>query len=156
MCSDLVRAGEGQTLAQAIRLGHMQRGSSVTGTAAHTLQQLATMWKCKVKQRIIRKKLLCTIHIILCYTHCGLQYQNFDLYFLSKGFLLLLFSSTLLLFQPTHSAPIPNPEPLSPGLIIGAKAGALLVLKGKSWDSRASRSILKLCYSNPLVPVSLW
>merc|ERR1712032_1158756 len=66
---------------------------SVTDTAAHTLQQVATMWKC-------------------------------------KG-LLLLFSSTLLLFlpQPTNSAPIPNPEPLSPGIIIGAKAGALLVLK---------------------------
>merc|ERR1712222_89332 len=65
----------------------------VTDTAAHTLQQVATMWKC-------------------------------------KG-LLLLFSSTLLLFlpQPTNSAPIPNPEPLSPGIIIGAKAGALLVLK---------------------------
>merc|ERR1712032_1174927 len=69
-------------------------GSSVTDTAAHTLQQVATMWKC-------------------------------------KGLLLLLFSSTLLLFlpQPTNSAPIPNPEPLSPGIIIGAKAGALLVLK---------------------------
>merc|ERR1712222_285819 len=66
----------------------------VTDTAAHTLQQVATMWKC-------------------------------------KGLLLLLFSSTLLLFlpQPTNSAPIPNPEPLSPGIIIGAKAGALLVLK---------------------------
>lgn len=48
-----------------------------------------------------------------------------------KGLLFLLFSSTFLLFlpQPTHSAPIPNPEPLSPGIIIGAKAGALLVLK---------------------------
>merc|ERR1712066_504819 len=66
----------------------------VTDTAAHTLQQGVTMWKC-------------------------------------KGLLFLLFSSTLLLFlpQPTHSAPIPNPEPLSPGIIIGAKAGALLVLK---------------------------
>merc|ERR1712066_599779 len=65
-----------------------------TDTAAHTLQQGVTMWKC-------------------------------------KGLLFLLFSSTLLLFlpQPTHSAPIPNPEPLSPGIIIGAKAGALLVLK---------------------------
>merc|ERR1712032_1018335 len=57
----------------------------VTDTAAHTLQQVATMWKC-------------------------------------KGLLLFL-------PQPTNSAPIPNPEPLSPGIIIGAKAGALLVLK---------------------------
>ena len=95
-----------------------------------------------------------TYHLVLY--SLWLTISKFWFVFSFKGFLLLLFSSTLLLFQPTHSAPIPNPEPLSPGLIIGAKAGALLVLKGKSWDSRASRSILKLCYSNPLVPVSLW
>ena len=55
-------------------------------------------------------------------------------FFFLQGLLLLLFSSTLLILlpQPTKSAPIPNPapKPLTPGILIGAKAGALLVLKG--------------------------
>jgi len=50
-----------------------------------------------------------------------------------KGLLFLLFSSTLLILlpHPTQSAPVPNPapKPLTPGILIGAKAGALLVLK---------------------------